>query len=58
MTNPVTRPDRVSPADLDEAIQTGVERAEEADELSGDELDNAAGGITPGMMIKPYVDQA
>ncbi len=48
MTKPVTRPDRVSPADLDEAVKAGVERAEQADELSTDELDDVDGGAIAG----------
>jgi hypothetical protein len=41
----MTKPERVAPADLDEAIKEGIERAEESNELTQDDLDGAAGGI-------------
>lgn len=47
MTKPVNRPERVAPADFDEAVKAGIERAEQAKELSKDDLGNAAGGIVP-----------
>jgi hypothetical protein len=40
-----TKPERVAPTELDEAVKEGVERAEQTNELTKDDLDNAAGGI-------------
>lgn len=47
----MSKPDRVSPADLDEAVKEGIERAEQTNELSQGDLDHAAGGISP--VIRP-----
>ncbi len=47
MNQPVTRPERISAVDLDDAVKAGVERAEQVDELTKDDLDNTTGGL-PG----------
>ena len=54
MKNPVSRPERVALADLDDAIKASVERAEQATELSKDALESTNGGVaigrTPGLI--------
>ncbi len=54
MNKPVNRPGRVAPSDLDTAIEQGVERADQVNELSNDELNGVNGGIiTPGKVSLP-----
>jgi hypothetical protein len=54
----MSKPEHVSPANLDDAVKAGVERAEQANELTQDDLDSAAGGISPPGRIdmSPYAE--
>ncbi len=56
MNQPVSRPERVDPADLDDAVKAGVERAEQVNELTKDDLDQANGGVVPGKYWSPDPD--
>lgn len=53
MTTPVTRPLCVALADLDDAIQASVDRAQQTRELTKDDLNDMNGGAIPGRMPPP-----
>jgi hypothetical protein len=51
----MNKPEHVSPANSDEAVKAGVERAEQTNELTQDDLDGAAGGGGTSKWIIPIV---
>ena len=58
MNKPANRPGRVADEDLDKAVKEGVERADETNELSNDDLGDVNGGLVPGkLIVDQYIDQ-
>ena len=47
MNKPVNRPERVEAEDLEDVLDAAIERAEQTNELSKDELGNVNGAIGP-----------